>query len=85
MHALDMMVERSISPDDVLYVLEFGEVIREYVDDKPYPSSLRLGWIGDRPIHIVSAGDKEHDCVIIITVYEPSPDLWDDEFRRLKI
>jgi hypothetical protein len=77
-----MMVERSISPDDVLEVLEKGEIIREYPHDKPFPSLLRLGWVGERPIHVVSAYDFEQKSVIIITVYEPTPDLWDAGFRR---
>lgn len=36
-----------------------------------------------RPSHIVCAYDEEDHMAIVITVYEPDPDLW-IEFRRRK-
>lgn len=83
-HALQRMFERQISEDDVRHVLDTGEVIRGYPEDKPYPSRLLLGWRGSRPLHVVAADATDEDAVIIITVYEPSPDLWEADFRRRK-
>ena len=34
-----------------------GEVISEYPDDVPFPSCLILGFVGTRPIHVVTARD----------------------------
>ena len=60
-----------------------GEVIHEYPDDKPYPSVLILGFTGNRrPIHVVAAHDPEKDRAIVITAYEPIPELWYDLRRR---
>ena len=63
-HAIQKMFERSISHDDVSHVVEFGEVIRDYLDDKPYPSRLLLGWRGDRPLHVVAADNETDDETI---------------------
>jgi hypothetical protein len=81
-HALQRMFQRHISTVDVKHVLETGQVIREYPDDTPYPSRLILGWVQQRPIHVVIAEDQDAKEQIIITVYEPDSDLWDVDFRR---
>lgn len=78
------MFERSISQDDVKYVVENGEVIREYPDDQPFPSRLILGWREDRPLHIVAADDKDTDTTIIITAYQPDPAIWEPDYQKKK-
>jgi hypothetical protein len=83
-HALQRMFRRSISADEVSLVLASGEVVENYPDDKPYPSRLLLGWVGTRPLHVVAAHNAGEDEEIVITVYEPDPDLWDPEFKRRK-
>ena len=65
-------------------MLEAGEVIETYPDDKPYPSRLVLGWVGGRPLHVVAADNTEADEIVVITVYQPDPTLWDRTFRRRK-
>lgn len=83
-HALERMAERNISRVDVESVVEGGEVIREYADDTPYPSRLMLGWRDDRPLHVVAADDDTTNETYIITVYEPDPDVWEEDFRSKK-
>lgn len=39
-HALQRMFERSIQKDTVIEAVKNGEIIREYPEDNPYPSSL---------------------------------------------
>ena len=82
LHAVQRMFERRISADDIIHVLGTGEVIESYPDDEPYPSRLVLGWIRQRPLHIVAAYHAAEDETIVITVYEPDPALWDETFRR---
>ena len=82
LHVIQRMFQRKISNADVQNVVENGEVIRKYPDDKPYPSRLILGWRGKRPLHVVAA-DKD-DETIIITVYEPDPAIWEADFKRKK-
>jgi hypothetical protein len=83
-HALQRMFERSISEEEVQQVIESGEIIKEYVDDKPFPSRLILGWIGKRPLHVVAADNLLEGKTYVISVYEPDPQLWEADFRRKK-
>ena len=41
-HAIKRMFERSITKAEIRRVLVNGEVINEYLEDKPYPSQLIL-------------------------------------------
>jgi hypothetical protein len=79
-HALERMFERGISPSDCESVLETGDVIETYPDDQPFPSELRLGFVNDRPIHLVVSRDNE--TVHVITAYEPSRLRWEEDFRK---
>ncbi len=81
-HAVRRMFERGISEAQVRQVLEGGEEITAYPDDKPYPSRLLLGWQGERPLHVVAAYNAQDDEEIVITVYEPEIALWEDGFKR---
>lgn len=76
------MFERGISPSDVRSVLERGETIGDYADDRPHPSRLVLGWIRKRPLHVVAARRTDRNETIVITVYEPDPELWEPGFRK---
>jgi hypothetical protein len=78
------MFERRITEEEVGETLENGETIERYPDDAPYPSRLVLGWCAGRPIHVVAADNPEEDQIIVITVYEPDPTLWEPDFRRRK-
>jgi len=84
-HAIKRMFERDISTEDVKHVLLDSKIIKEYLDDKPYPSYLVLGWIEDRPIHLVVAINSEMNETIIITAYEPSLLEWNEEYSARKV
>lgn len=81
-HAIQRMFQRGVSESDVRAVLDTGQTIEDYPSDTPYPSRLVLGWIESRPLHIVAADDPDSDTTIVITVYEPSPDYWEADFKR---
>jgi hypothetical protein len=76
------MAERGIREEEVERVISEGKEIEGYPGDKPYPSRLLLGWISGRAIHVVTA-DTGHE-IIVITVYEPDPKLWEPGFERRK-
>lgn len=80
-HALERMLQRGIKREDVFKVLRKGEIIEERLDDMPWPSVLFLGWIDDQPLHVVAAYSKQIKKVAIITVYEPSLDYFENDFR----
>jgi hypothetical protein len=64
-----------------MVVVNSGETIEDYPEDTPFPSRLTLGWIGQRPVHMVWA-TANTGRIVIITVYEPNPEEWDNTFRR---
>ena len=71
--------------EEVLQVLDTGEIIEEYPDDKPYPSCLLLGrTVVNRPLHIVCAPVQAEEKLIIITTYQPDPNRWQPDFKRRK-
>lgn len=81
-HAAKRMFERSISVDDVLVVLDTGEVIEDYPNDFPYPSKLLLARLAGRFLHVVVADNVTDNEMIIVSLYEPDPTKWDSEFKR---
>jgi len=83
-HALSRMFERKISETDVLEVLATGKIIEDYPTDQPYPSCLRLGFVKDRPLHIVTAEATDDVTTVIITVYEPDIARWESGFEQRK-
>nr|QNO52503.1 hypothetical protein CGEPLDJD_00023 [Methanosarcinales archaeon ANME-1 ERB6] len=80
-HAWEAIDKREISTKEVISVILNGEIIEEYKEDKPCPSSLILGFVGSRSIHVLVALCKEH--IRIITTYEPDAAKWVDyRFRK---
>ena len=75
------MLERKITVKDVRTTLENGEIINDYPNDKPYPSMLLLGYIAERPLHIVAAQNQQDNSCIIVTVYQPDTLIWKDGFK----
>jgi len=76
------MFERGISLADVREIVESGETLNEYPDDIPYPSKLILGYRGNRPIHFVLGYNGIEQMCIVITVYQPSKDIWENDFKQ---
>jgi hypothetical protein len=74
------MFERDISEAEVEKAVSTGLVIEAYKDDKPYPSYLCLKHLKSKVLHVVYAKD-EPNSFVIITVYEPDPKIWNDDFQ----
>ena len=81
-HAISQMFKRNISVDEVIGIIENNEVINEYPNDKPYPSFLLLGFVKSRAIHIVLGKNIKENWCIVITAYEPTLDIWENDFKR---
>lgn len=80
-HAWQRMESRGISVADALQVLASGETIEQYPDDTPFPSSLLLGWVRERALHVVSARDEATNVTYVVTVYAPDSNEWDADFK----
>lgn len=83
-HALERMLEREISRNDVKEVLSEGEIIENYPDDHPFPSILVLGFLNEKPLHVVIGMDKEENWCYVITAYRPDPDHFKQDFKTRK-
>lgn len=81
-HALRRMFERSVTAADVREALAGSEVIEEYPDDRPLPSFLVLGWVAQRPLHLVVATERSTRTCHIVTVYAPDPRMWSGGYRK---
>jgi hypothetical protein len=76
------MFARSVKKEDVLSVVRSGEIIAEYPDDYPFPSYLILGFFGGRPLHVVVSIDHQDLTCYIVTVSQPDPELWQENFTQ---
>ena len=83
-HAIQRIFERSLEKDTVKEAVIKGEVISEYPEDKPYPSYLSLYIKDGKPLHVVYSIENSdvEKRYIIITVYEPNLNEWDEDFRK---
>ena len=79
LHAVDRLLERGISQDEVLEAIASGEVIEDYPNDYPFPSMLLYG----NGIHVVCAlGEYSGKPIAaIVTAYRPSIDRWEPDMR----
>ena len=84
LHAVKRIFERGISRICVSDIIRNGEVIESYPDDTPFPSGLIVGRCQGRPYHVVIGLNMQEKTIHVITVYEPSNEFWDNEYRSRK-
>ena len=80
-HALDEMnaEDEMITTYEVRNEIFIGEIIEDYPEDKRGHSCLMFGMSNRRPIHVVCAPKETY--LAIITVYMPSPEKWEADFK----
>lgn len=83
-HAVKQMFQRSISVDDVKFVLLNGILVNNYPDDNPLPSKLLFASCNNRNIHVVCSENIFENEIVIITTYIASPDSWENDFVTRK-
>ena len=82
-HARIRLLERGIFVNDIVKCIATGEIIKQYEDDKPFPSCLVLGLaVSDKYIHIVVSMDDEF--IHLITAYYPDKEKWESDFKTRK-
>lgn len=74
--------ERGITLDEIKHCIMDGEIIEDYPADYPFPSALVLGCEISKPLHVVAGVSGEY--LWIITVYYPSADKWENDFKTRK-
>ena len=83
-HALQQIFKRDISIELIKLAISEGELIKNYPDDKPYPSKLMLYFKNEMPLHIVIAENKRDNQIILITAYVPEIGIWNSDFKTKK-
>ncbi|MEN8130241.1 MAG: DUF4258 domain-containing protein [Pseudomonadota bacterium] len=83
-HAIMRMFERTVQREDVTNAILGGEIIAEYMDDRPYPSYLLLWFADQQPLHVVVARDEASYSCYVVTVYVPDGAVWDQGFKMRK-
>lgn len=82
-HAKDRLRDRIVKIDDIIHCIETGEIIKQYMDDKPLPSCLILGEsLQGKPLHIVIS--KDNEFIYLITAYYPDLTQWENDFKTRK-
>jgi len=69
-HALERMLQRGMSRNEVKETLKYGEIIESYETDVPFESALFFH-SAPKTIHVVASLDEENETIYIITAYEP--------------
>ena len=64
-----------------MFSVDSYEIIEEYPRDKYLPSYLVYAEYDGEPVHIHIAVDQVGNMVTIVTVYRPSRDKWEEDFR----
>ncbi len=82
-HAISEMVNEGWSRTLVEEALQTSEVIEDYPSlHRPLPDCLVLGWLSTgEPFHAVIAIDETNDRLFVVTVYKPSLEEWEDDWR----
>lgn len=82
-HARIRLIEREIAIDDVVNCIANGEIIKQYEEDKPFPSCLVLGMsVNNKYIHVVVSYESEF--IHLITAYYPNAEQWELDFKTRK-
>lgn len=81
-HAIDQSLFRKIRVQEIREVVQNEQIIEDYPNDKYGPSCLIGGLtLNDRPIHI-QCSYPSRPLVKIITLYEPNPLRWNENFTQ---
>ena len=83
-HALNKALERKIDLKDAFEVVKNGVIITQYLDTKPHPCYLILGFRNSQPLHVVVAKDVFSEECWLVTVYIPDPIIWTEDFTAKK-
>lgn len=85
-HPLSEVAVESFTVGDVEYALQQAEVIEEYPPHHRYlPDCLVLAFVaGGQPIHCVIGINEPQDYSLIVTVYQPNAEEWENDWRTRK-
>ena len=85
-HGLSELAQESFTVTDIELALELAKVIEDYSHQHRFlPDYLVLAWVFEaHPVHCVVAINEHHDYILIVTVYQPSQEEWQNDWRTRK-
>jgi hypothetical protein len=85
-HALSKLASEPISTGDVEIALQQAEIIETYPHLHRFlPDCLVLAFIlPDQPIHCVIGLNESQDYILMITIYRPAEEEWQNDWRTGK-
>ena len=85
LHAVSKLRKEDLHKTDIENSLKECIIIEHYdMEGRPLPGCLVLGFVGQIPVHTVIAVDREFDRIFIITVYKPSAERWNNDWKKRK-
>lgn len=85
-HGLKELATESLSVRDVEVALQRAEVIEDYPHLHRFlPDCLTLSFDhAGQPLHSVVAVNQSRDYILIVTVYRPTAEEWENDWRTRK-
>ncbi len=85
-HALNELAYEAASVYDVEGALGQAQIIEEYAHRHRFlPDCLVLAFLfDDQPMHCVIGINQPQDYILIVTVYRPRTEEWNDDWRTRK-
>ncbi len=85
-HALNELAAEPVTVEEVETALRQAEVIERYPSQHRYlPDCLTLIFVtSEMPLHCVVALDQIQDYILIVTVYQPNAEEWENDCRTRK-
>lgn len=77
--------QRSVPREAILESVNSYEIIEEYPQDKYFPSCLVYAEFKKESVHIQFAIDQNNKNVRIVTIYRPTLDKWEKDFKTRKV
>ncbi|MBI4822760.1 MAG: DUF4258 domain-containing protein [Nitrospirae bacterium] len=85
LHAVKKLRIESLRKAEVENSLKGCIIVEDYpLESRPLPDCLVLGFAGSAPVHVVVAIDRDFDRILIVTVYRPSAERWEDDWKKRK-
>ena len=84
-HAIAKLVAEGLHRANVESALQTCQVIENYpTAGRPLPDCLVLGFWQGQPVHAVIAIDEDGARTLVVTVYVPSIDRWENGWKARK-
>lgn len=85
-HGITELLNEDLDRIEVEMAFKTCEVIENYpMQHRPLPDCLVLSLLqNSKPIHAVVAIDEANDRIFVVTVYRPSTERWENDWRTRK-